>query len=130
MFFLGASKNLGAQSLVEATEALLSDVRAIIKCVSLVPVPSLPVPPCFNDAERNARRAVLISAAQAVCMHFDQVSHDTRRAAPELARLCGLKGGGANCDSFYAPDLDQIFTQAALQTHPDPVAANVLRKAH
>ena len=132
MFFIGTSKNLGAHTLVEKSEDLLKHIRFIVQCICLVPEPGLQLPPCLNEAERDDRHTRLIAATQAVCVQFDLVLLDARCAAAEMARFCRRKGCGT--DEDYEPDLDQVFTQAALQacytaqprSARDPIAAHVL----
>ncbi len=118
MFLLGAAKNLGAQSLVEAVEALLCLVRDIGKLDSFVDVALIfDAHSCSNHVDALAASICTIRGC------FDQVDRDARRAVADLAR-CNVKPeagyvGKAGFDNNSSlPELDMVFTQALFQSRP------------
>uniref|UniRef100_A0A7S0M4R5 Uncharacterized protein n=1 Tax=Cryptomonas curvata TaxID=233186 RepID=A0A7S0M4R5_9CRYP len=119
MFLLGTAKNLGAQSLIEAVEALLCLIRAIGKLDSLIDVAlSFDAHCCCNHVD------ALVASICTIRGCFDQVDHDARRAVADLAR-CNVKAAagyveknGGFDSSSSLPELDMIFTQALFQSRP------------
>jgi hypothetical protein len=127
MFLLGAAKNLGAKPLSNSVDTMLDVIRTITGCKCLVSesisiMPSNPRTSCLG---------ALVAAGRAVRGCFDQLDLDARRAVASLSRhLTACKGvddgvGG----SLHLPDLDMIFTQAALQAGPGATRRDTLHAA-
>jgi hypothetical protein len=126
MFLLGAAKNFGAKALAGAVETMLDMIRTITGRECLVPDHSLSFSPSADAAQRASWHCALVTAARAVRGCFDQLDLDARRATVILSRhLLARKRARDACS--HTPDLDMVFTQAALQTGPDPALRHVCR---
>ncbi len=119
MFLLGTAKNLGAQKLVEAVEALL-DLIVQRDCL-IVDSASFSLLSCSNHAD------ALINSTWTIRGCFDQVDRDARSAVADLARCeleaaAGYYGNGRKFDDSSSaldiPELDMIFTHALFQSRP------------
>ena len=120
MFLLGASKNIGAKPLADAVTVVIEVIRVIMKREDLVTDPhSLRFPPCAGASERAGCHNALIAASHAVRGCFDQLDLDARSAVTSLSRYMMVRKGTSGACS-HMPELDMIFTQAALQAGPDP----------
>jgi hypothetical protein len=118
MFLLGAAKNFGAKALASAVETLLDMIRTVTGRECLVPDHSLSFAPSVDAAQRASWQCALVTAARAVRGCFDQLDLDARRAVASLSRHQILRKTSNACS--HTPDLDMVFTQAALQAGPDP----------
>jgi hypothetical protein len=126
MFLLGAAKNFGAKALAGAVEIMLNMIRTITGRECLVPDQSLSFPPSADAAQRASWHCALVTAARAVRGCYDQLDLDARRATAILSRhLLARKRARDACS--HTPDLDMVFTQAALQAGPDPALRHVCR---
>ncbi len=126
MFLLGAAKNLGAKPLTDSVDSLLDVIRAITGRECLVPESDS----ISLSKTHTCSHGALVAAGRAVRGCFDQLDLDARRAVASLSRhLASGKGEFRTCGSLHMPDLDMIFTQAALQAAPGATRRHSLRAA-